>query len=71
MTRKAHGVIRQNTVVLDEAFPEMEGRRVEVEMQELAPDALPHDEAELNELWNAWAAGDKQGPILDEPETWP
>ena len=69
MTRKAHGVLRQNTVVLDEPIPELEGCRVEVELW------IPseHDEkpaTELLEAWRSWAASGGQGAIVDEQDGW-
>lgn len=55
-------------VVLDEPLPEMEGRRVEVELR-LAPDEEEAAPAALQEAWNTWAASGNQGPI-DEPDAW-
>lgn len=69
MTRKAHGILRKNTVILDEVLPEMEGCRVTVELR-LAPEEETRPPAELQEAWAAWAASGNQGPILDEPDEW-
>jgi hypothetical protein len=72
MTRKAHGVIRHNTVILDEEIPEMEGRRVEVELRvDAAPEEDASSSAELRDAWSSWVESGEQGPIADEPDAWP
>ena len=70
MTRKAHGIVRNNTVVLDEDLPEMEGRRVEVELRVDAPQDELAPPTQLLEAWRAWVNSGDQGPIRDEPDAW-
>ena len=72
MTRKAHGILRQNTVILDAAIPELEGHRVEVELRDaVTPEESAPPESELRAAWTDWANGQEQGPITGEPESWP
>ena len=72
MTRKAHGIIWHNTVVLDESVPEMEGRRVDIEIRESeSPEEAALPASELLQAWADWAQSANDGPISDEPERWP
>jgi len=65
-------VLRQNAIILDEPVPELDGRRVEVELrEETAPMASEPSQTDLSIAWLAWAAGDDHGPIAGEPEDWP
>jgi hypothetical protein len=70
MIHRASGILKKNTVVLDEPLPELDGCRVEVELHRTS-DVEGPGATELLDAWNAWAAGNNQGPIRDEPEQWP
>lgn len=70
MTRKALGTIHDNTVLLDEPLPDMEGQRVEVELRVVSAEDAPQLD-ELRRAWTDWAQGANQGPIVDESESWP
>ena len=72
MDRKAHGVVVHNTVILDESVPELEGRRVEVELRtDPADDDIAPSPAELQAAWSDWVASDNQGPLTGELDGWP
>jgi hypothetical protein len=71
MVRRAHGVIRHNTVILDEPLPEMEGRRVEVDLRDESGDEAAPSNEELRRAWAEWVDRSREGPIEGEPDGWP
>ena len=63
MTAPLKGLVQGRTVVLDEAIPPLEGKRVRVVLE-------PVDEPDLTsasnaEAWRQWLAHGPQGPIED------
>lgn len=69
MTAPLKGLVRGNTVVLDESVPPLDGKRVLVVL-EPADDEQPADlDRRKNlEAWSAWVASGPQGPIEDDDE---
>lgn len=66
MAAPLKGLVQGKTVVLDEAIPPLEGKRVRVVLE-------PVDEPDLTgasnvEAWRQWLARGPQGPIEDEGE---
>jgi hypothetical protein len=66
MAAPLKGLVHGKTVVLDEAVPPLEGKRVLVVLE-------PVDEAALSreqnlDAWGEWIAAGPQGPIEDEGE---
>lgn len=66
MAAPLKGLVQGRTVVLDEAIPPLEGKRVRVVLE-------PVDEPDLTaaanvEAWRQWLASGAQGPIEDEGE---
>jgi hypothetical protein len=65
MTAQLQGLVQGNTVVLDEAVPALEGRRVRVVLEpvEAAPPTTTREQRA--EAWRAWIATSPQGPIKE------
>lgn len=66
MAAPLRGLVHGRTVVLDEAIPPLEGKRVHVVLE-------PVDEPESSvasnlESWRQWVASGPQGPLEDEDE---
>ena len=66
MAAPLKGLVQGRTVVLDEAIPPLEGKRVRVVLE-------PVDEPDLSgvsnaEAWRQWLTSGPQGPIEDEGE---
>jgi hypothetical protein len=66
MAAPLKGLVQGKTVVLDEAIPPLEGKRVRVVLE-------PMDEPDLTgasnvEAWHQWLTSGPQGPIEDEGE---
>jgi hypothetical protein len=64
MAAPLQGLVQGRTVVLDEAVPPLEGKRVRVVLE-------PVDEPDLTgaanlESWRQWLTSGPQGPIDDE-----
>jgi hypothetical protein len=70
MSRAVTGVVRGQTIALDEPVPRLEGQRVRVTLE-----GVPSVESELSvdeqsRLLREWAQRGPQGP-LDADEAWP
>ena len=61
-----HGLVHGNTVVLDEAVPPLEGKRVLVVLEPVEEPTLTREQN--LEVWRQWVAHGPQGPIEDEGE---
>lgn len=66
MATQLNGLVQGSTVVLDEAVPVLDGKRVLVLLE-------PVDEAVLDrernlKAWHAWIASGPQGPVQDDGE---
>ena len=68
MVLRTSGIVRGNTVILDEPLSEMDGHRVSVELRK---DPSAPTAEELARAWADWVQGGEQGPISDEGEAWP
>jgi hypothetical protein len=66
MVASLKGMVQGKTVVLDEAVPPLEGKRVLVVL-ELVEEPAPTHEQNL-ETWRQWVASGPQGPIQDDGE---
>jgi hypothetical protein len=62
------GLVKGNTVVLDELVPPLEGKRVLVVLEPAEEPETTMDARQSRETWNAWAASGPQGPIEDDGE---
>jgi hypothetical protein len=62
------GLVKGNTVVLDESVPPLEGKRVLVVLEPAEEPEANVDPQQNREAWNAWAASGPQGPIEDDGE---
>lgn len=66
MAAPLQGLVHGNTVVLDEAVPPLDGKRVLVVLEPVDEQALTP--AQKVDAWRAWVATGAQGPIEDEGE---
>lgn len=66
MAAPLHGLVHGNTVVLDEAVPPLEGKRVRVVLEPVEEPTLTREQN--LEVWRQWLAHGPQGPIEDEGE---
>lgn len=57
------GTVHGNTIMLDNAVPPLEGRRVLVLIEPLE-EREPLDGTTQARLWNIWAESGPQGPIV-------
>jgi hypothetical protein len=63
----SRGTVHGNTIMLDNAVPPLEGRRVLVLLEPLE-DSETLDNVTQARLWKVWAESGPQGPIEDEGE---
>jgi hypothetical protein len=61
MAAPLKGLVQGKTVVLDEAVPPLEGKRVLVVLEPVEEPALTREQN--SEAWRSWVASGPQGPI--------
>ena len=65
MTSKT-GLLRGTTIELENAVPEMDGKRVRVVLEPIEEQRLSAQQQ--REFWRAWVERGPQGPIEDGPD---
>lgn len=67
MSTSRNGLLKGKTIELEDAIPEMEGKRVHVVLEPIEEARLT--DAEQRELWAQWVEHGQQGPIDDDADT--
>ncbi len=62
------GVLHGNVINLDEPAPQFDGKRLRVILEPYTDEELGLGSDMQQQLWQEWAKGGPQGPIVDEGE---
>lgn len=68
MAPSLKGLVKGNTIVLDESVPRLEGKRVLVALEPMDMTETEAEPCRLLEAWQAWIASGPEGPIEDDGE---